>query len=68
MRTALITALALFVVGCSNTLETGYKPRVLGASAAERRAYYAKPFTPEKKAGQVDRDSEAELRRPRPGY
>jgi hypothetical protein len=61
--------LALAAVGCSTTeLETGYKPRKLGASPAERRSYYASPFTPEARAAQVERDQEQDLRRPRPGY
>ena len=33
--------------GCRSKLETGYEPRRLGASPAERRAYYAPRFTPE---------------------
>ncbi len=33
--------------GCSEKLETGYEPRRLDASSAERRAYYASPYTPE---------------------
>jgi hypothetical protein len=33
--------------GCSDKLETGYKPRKLGASESQRRAYYASPFSPE---------------------
>ena len=33
--------------GCSEKLETGYKPRALGDSESQRRAYYAAPFSPE---------------------
>ena len=40
--------------GCSEKLETGYEPRRLGASSAERRAYYASPYTPEAIAAQKD--------------
>jgi hypothetical protein len=54
--------------GCTNTLETGYKPRKLGASSTERRSYYASPFTPEARAAQLDRERELEKRRPTPGY
>ena len=40
--------LALSLVGgCTSGLETGYTPRALGVSTAERRAYYASPYTPE---------------------
>ena len=56
------------LVGCSNTLETGYKPRALGASPAMRRSYYASPFSAEARAPQLERDQEVEARRPKPGY
>jgi hypothetical protein len=64
----LATALAGAVGGCSNKLETGYEPRKLGASEAERRGFYAAPFTPEARAAQLQRDEEFDARRPRPGY
>jgi hypothetical protein len=41
---------ALGCGGCESGLETGYKPKKLSSSDAERRAYYASPFTPEAKA------------------
>ena len=47
-----LLAAAAAVGGCSDTLETGYVPRKLGSSAAERRAYYASPYTPESVAAQ----------------
>ena len=40
------------VCGCSEKLETGYEPHQLSASSAERRAYYASPYTPEAIAAQ----------------
>jgi hypothetical protein len=44
-------------MGCSSTLETGYKPRMLGSSADVRRGYYAQRFTPEaQKAKQYEQD------------
>jgi hypothetical protein len=59
----------MLIIGCSSgELETGYKPRKLGASEAERRAFYANPFTPEANAAAQDRESDLEARRPRPGY
>lgn len=61
-------AITLLVIGCQNKLETGYKPVVLGASSAERRGYYAQPFTPERKAAQLEREQEYEARRPKPGF
>ena len=52
--------------GCSDKLETGYQPRQLGVSAAERKAYYASPYTPE--AAAAGRAQQAEdfrsMRRP----
>ena len=61
-------AVALLTVGCSSTLETGYKPRKLGESNATRRSYYASPFTPEARAAELERDEELQRRRPTPGY
>ena len=58
----------LTLVGCTSTLEDGYKPRKLGASDAVRRSYYASPFTPEATVAKTDRDAELQARRPRPGY
>ena len=60
--------LPLLALGCQNKLETGYKPTLLGASTAARRGYYAQPFTPEKKAAQMEREQEYEARRPKPGF
>jgi len=63
-----LVAVALLTVGCSSTLETGYKPRKLGESTATRRSYYASPFTPEARAAELEREQELEQRRPTPGY
>jgi hypothetical protein len=69
MRSAsLIFLLLPALAGCSNTLETGYKPTSLGASASLRRSYYASPFTPEAQGANEDRDAEIDARRPHPGY
>ena len=66
MRTALIVSL-FWVSGCSSTLETGYKPRTLGASSTERRSYYASPFTPAASAADEERGEGLKPRTPRPG-
>ena len=63
-----LAAMVVGLVGCSSTLEDGYKPRKLGASDAVRRSYYASPFTPEATVSKADREQELEARRPRPGY
>ena len=59
-------ALAAGSAGCSSKLETGYEPRPLGVSAAERKGYYASPYTPE--AAAAGRAQQAEdfrsMRRP----
>lgn len=71
MRFVLIATMLTFLVfsGCgSGKLETGYAPRKIGASPAERRGFYASPFTPQAQAAQVERDDEVDVRRPRPGY
>ena len=65
-RTMLVISI-LIAGGCSNTLETGYKPKPLGSSAAVRRGFFAAPFTPEARAAKLERDQEFEARRPRPG-
>lgn len=58
-------------LGCqSNELETGYKFTRLGkATPAQRRAYYAGPFSPEARNAMLDGNGESQsaARRPRPG-
>lgn len=41
---------SLLAMGCGVQMETGYEYRPLNASTAERRAYYAPAFSPEKSA------------------
>jgi len=53
-------------IGCSNTLETGYKPRGLNSSTTLRRGYYASPFTPEAEA--ANREKKAGQQPNRPGF
>jgi hypothetical protein len=60
-------AAAAAIVGCSNALETGYKPTPLGAASADRRAYYANPFTPESQGeGSQEVGGEPDINRPHP--
>jgi hypothetical protein len=49
---------ALFLGGCGMQLETGYQYRPLNASAVQRRAYYASPFTQEKAAAQQEKQGD----------
>ena len=53
--------------GCSSTLETGYKPRYLGDSDVQRRAYYSSPFTTQAKAAEQEQQYN-QTHRPKPGY
>jgi hypothetical protein len=45
--------------GCGMDLETGYKFRPLDASTAQRKAYYASAFSPEKSAAESEKHSGA---------
>lgn len=43
-----LVILALLIAGCgSNELDTGYRPRPLTDSSAQRRAYYVNPYSSE---------------------
>lgn len=50
MKQALILigllGIGFVATGCRSELETGYEPRLLNASNAQQRAYYAMPYTP----------------------
>ena len=56
--------LLLLAAGCHSTMETGYQPQPLTATDAERRAYYASPFSPESHVAPADHSSDANLHRP----
>jgi len=49
--------LASLIGGCGVTLEDGYKPHNLDASADMRKSYYASPFTDSANAAGADHDS-----------
>lgn len=63
-----IVALAALVGGCKSQLESGYSPRKLSASNAERRGFYAEEFSPEARAAAEERQQEFEARRPTRGF
>ncbi len=67
-RWTTVVALVGLLAGCSSTLETGYKPRKIGASGVQRRSYYASPFTPEDRAAEMQRVQESQGGKPMPGY
>jgi hypothetical protein len=48
-------AMLLGIAGCGMQLETGYAYRPLNSTEAQRRAYYASPFSPEKSAAEKDK-------------
>jgi hypothetical protein len=50
-----IVVLAAYLGGCGMQLETGYQYRPLNASAVQRRAFYASPFTDEKSAAEQEK-------------
>jgi len=50
--------------GCQPQLEDGYKPRALNASPAQRRAYYAPPFTPKAAAADQEGHDSGKSHRP----
>jgi hypothetical protein len=43
----LIPIFLLCVTGCASVLDSGYEPRRLNATDAQRRAYYSSPFSEE---------------------
>jgi hypothetical protein len=47
VKISLFLLAILLAGGCDEALETGYKPRRLNDSDADRKAYYAPEFTPE---------------------
>jgi hypothetical protein len=58
-------AALLMAAGCgSSKLETGYTPRPLNASDAQRRAYYSGKYTKEAIRAEQERESEFRARRP----
>ena len=62
----IVAIIAVFAAGCgSSKLETGYAPRPLNASDAERRAYYSGKYT--KEAVRAEQEREADFRARRPG-
>ena len=66
MRTALaaLTLVAMAGAGCDSNLVTGYQPRRLGDSPAQRRAYYAGKYSPQSHAADGDRLDDVRSRRP----
>ena len=55
----------MMAAGCgSSKLETGYAPRPLNASDAQRRAYYSGKYTKDAIRAEQERESEFRARRP----
>ena len=69
MRTALaaLTLVAMAGSGCDSNLVTGYQPRRLGDSPAQRRAYYAGKYSPQSNAAQGEHLDDVRSRRPGAG-
>jgi hypothetical protein len=64
---ALLSLFGTALVGCDTNLVTGYQPRRLGDSPAERKAYYASRFTPAAQEAQQEKLQEVRNRRPNVG-
>jgi len=47
MRKLIPLLLLVASAGCASSLDSGYEPRRLGASSAQRRAFYSSPFSEE---------------------
>lgn len=59
-RALAILIASVTVVGCgSRQLETGYTYTPLGASPAQRRAYYAGPFSPEARSAMMSESADS---------
>lgn len=62
---ALIWSAMLTGVGCGTaTTETGYEPRKLGLSEAQRKGLYAPQYSQEQARAQAEREQESKARRP----
>jgi hypothetical protein len=58
-------AVLLILSGCSGKLESGYEPRKLDLSVAQRKALYAEPYSPEAAQAQQDNsEDDAHARAP----
>jgi len=56
---------AILAGGCgSSTTETGYEPRKLGLSEAQRKGLYAPKYSQEQARAQAEREQESKSRRP----
>jgi hypothetical protein len=64
MALAALALAALAGSGCDTNLVTGYQPRRLGDSPAQRRAYYAGKYTPQSHAAEQEKLDEIRARRP----
>jgi len=66
---ALFSLLSLTGLGCgTGKLETGYAYRPLGASDAERRAFYTPRYTRAAAMAEQERAKDAEYKARRPDY
>jgi hypothetical protein len=69
MAVAAVLGAALLVGGCgSSTTETGYEPRKLGLSEAQRKGLYAPQYSQEQAQAQAERQQEMRSRRPGLGF
>jgi hypothetical protein len=62
-----IIVLAASAGGCSEKLESGYDPKRLNMSIAERKALYADPYSQQAQEAQQDQSSGGESQMHKPG-
>ncbi len=67
MRNSLILLAMILAAGCNNKLESGYEPRNLNMSLAQRRALYADPFSEQAQEAGKNQDNSGGSQGHRPG-
>ena len=69
LAAAILMGAALTGGGCgSATTETGYEPRKLGLSEAQRKGLYAPQYSQEQAQAQAERERDMKSRRPGLGF
>ena len=67
MRRWIVLFILIAPVGCSEKLESGYDPKLLKMSIAERRALYADPYSQQAQEAQQDQSNGGESQMHKPG-
>jgi hypothetical protein len=59
-----IMVMGFLAAGCSAKLESGYDPKPLNMSVAQRRALYADPYSQQAQEAQQDQGAQSEMHKP----